>query len=220
MLYSMTAVESVRFNGIIYRRYPEAKNHTERAYFIPGIADKRRGFGRLHEEIWKAAYGPVPDGHDIHHRDGDSLNNDLSNLQVLTKSEHQKIHTEQRRVSGSYSTPEKLAHLERIRPLTKLWHASEEGRAWHAAGGRASWEGREHRLIKCQRCGADYLSRTVGMTLYCSGNCRSAARRAAGTDKVERSCAVCSGSFMVNRYAKTATCSRRCSMVWRARSER
>lgn len=30
--------------------------------------------------------------YDVHHKDGDKTNNNLSNLQILTRSEHQKLH--------------------------------------------------------------------------------------------------------------------------------
>lgn len=33
------------------------------------------------------------DGTEIHHLDGNALNNDPSNLRVLTKAEHQRLHT-------------------------------------------------------------------------------------------------------------------------------
>lgn len=35
--------------------------------------------------------------YDVHHKDGDKLNNDISNLQILTRKEHEQIHNPNRR---------------------------------------------------------------------------------------------------------------------------
>lgn len=42
--------------------------------------------------VWISENGPVPKGKVIHHRDRDSLNDDPSNLEALTKSEHAEEH--------------------------------------------------------------------------------------------------------------------------------
>lgn len=39
-----------------------------------------------------AAHGPIPDDHDIHHRNEDRADNVLTNLQLLSKSDHTKLH--------------------------------------------------------------------------------------------------------------------------------
>jgi hypothetical protein len=54
----------------------------------------RKGKMRLaHHIIWENANGPIPDKYEIHHKDHDKKNNDLENLQLVTASEHQKIHS-------------------------------------------------------------------------------------------------------------------------------
>jgi len=46
----------------------------------------------LHRWLWEQANGPIPEGGVIHHRDGDNQNNALGNLQLVTESEHRRIH--------------------------------------------------------------------------------------------------------------------------------
>ena len=47
----------------------------------------------LHEYIWECANGKKPKGSVIHHKDGNKLNYELSNLQLCkTESDHRKIH--------------------------------------------------------------------------------------------------------------------------------
>ena len=46
----------------------------------------------LHRLIYEEVYGPIPKGYTIHHIDGDKTNNNPSNLMLLTKSNHHKLH--------------------------------------------------------------------------------------------------------------------------------
>jgi len=41
---------------------------------------------------WELANGPIPDGYVIHHIDRDHLNDDITNLQMLERGEHQRKH--------------------------------------------------------------------------------------------------------------------------------
>lgn len=50
----------------------------------------------IHRLVAKAFLSDYDESKDIHHKDGNPLNNDISNLQALTPAEHQKLHTEQR----------------------------------------------------------------------------------------------------------------------------
>lgn len=50
----------------------------------------------IHRLVAKAFLLDYEESKDIHHKDGNPLNNDISNLQALTPAEHQKLHTEQR----------------------------------------------------------------------------------------------------------------------------
>ncbi len=48
-----------------------------------------------HRLVWAEANGPVPNGFDVHHVDEDRHNNNLDNLQPLTRSEHRLLHAPQ-----------------------------------------------------------------------------------------------------------------------------
>ena len=47
----------------------------------------------LHRVIWSMNCGDIPEGQDIHHVDGNPHNNSLLNLQMLSHSEHARMHT-------------------------------------------------------------------------------------------------------------------------------
>ena len=44
--------------------------------------------GLLHRKIWERAYGKIPKGLEINHKDGNKLNNDLNNLELVTHQEN------------------------------------------------------------------------------------------------------------------------------------
>ncbi len=46
-----------------------------------------------HDVIWEQAHGPIPEGHDVHHKDRDKLNNCLDNLELLSKLHHKREHS-------------------------------------------------------------------------------------------------------------------------------
>lgn len=195
--------EVIEFNGTKFRRYPESTRWADRVYFTPGSADRKRGVGRLHEELWIAAHGPIPDGCDIHHADFDALNNSIDNLVCLTEDEHAAAHHERLVERGKANPPSAVA-LERAAE----WHRSPEGRAWHVEHGKRTWDGRQPRLATCEQCGASYQSLDPGR--FCSNRCKSAWRRASGLDNVERACECCADPFVANRYDKTRFCGRSC----------
>ena len=47
---------------------------------------------RVHRGCWEAYHGAIPDGHVIHHRDEDRMNNTVGNLSCMTNSEHSSWH--------------------------------------------------------------------------------------------------------------------------------
>lgn len=42
--------------------------------------------------VWESANGPIPSGCVIHHRDRNPLNDDLGNLECMTRAEHAREH--------------------------------------------------------------------------------------------------------------------------------
>jgi hypothetical protein len=58
-----------------------------------GYLRATRGARRwMHQVVWEDHNGPIPAGHDIHHRDYDKTNNDPLNLQCLPALRHSHLH--------------------------------------------------------------------------------------------------------------------------------
>lgn len=45
-----------------------------------------------HQWRWILAYGPIPAGHEIHHRNRDHADDDIANLEALPKRRHRHLH--------------------------------------------------------------------------------------------------------------------------------
>ena len=199
----MAKVETIIFNGIKFRRYPESESRTDRLYYKPAGNHIRRGINNLHREIWKDHYGDIPEGGHIHHKDGDTLNNDIENLECVPEHEHLSGHSKEHSPGPD--------HMERIRPLATEWHRSNEGRAWHREHGGRVYRNRKPREFTCDFCGCEFESKDYrGGKRYCTGKCRAAARRREGADDETKTCPVCEEEYRTNKYKPTKTCSRKC----------
>ncbi len=185
-----------KFDGKVYKLYENEKYYS-------------RGNKRLHTEVWKFYNGEIPKGCEIHHIDMNTFNNDISNLQCLTKKQHKEIHKEN-------MTKERKEFLikninENARPKAIEWHKSEEGREWHK---KHFEDFRDKMLVekefKCIQCGKKYKTFSNGLNKFCSNKCKSKYRRDNKIDHEIRKCIICGGDFETNKYSKVKTCSKNC----------
>lgn len=206
-------VERITWNGWKYRRYPESKHESNRHYFQRSF---KGGTAWLHRDVWEFHHGPIPPGFEVHHVDGDGGNNDIANLALLSRAEHVVQHP-----YSVHRHAEQRKLLERIRPLTKAWHASDVGREKHREIGPLAYKQFVPKKKRCAHCKQWFTPRKIGnMDLYCGPPCRSRARRASGVDDEVRQCVACGASFTTNRFKRQKTCSRSCGNVERGKTMR
>jgi len=212
--FTTNKVETVVYKGIKFRRYPESSNWSDANYYRPGSSHIKRGVKALHQEIWQDAYGTIPEGCHIHHRDENTANNNLENLQFLTPLQHAHYHAEN---MSEERLTQARAHINSIRHLASAWHKSEEGRAWHKIIGGMAYENAEYKTYSCQHCSKEFQSNDMqsGHARFCSSNCKAYARKASGVDNEVRTCKQCGSEFTINKYVKAEFCSRECAFKWR-----
>ncbi|HET6457263.1 MAG TPA: HNH endonuclease signature motif containing protein [Nitrosopumilaceae archaeon] len=162
---------------------------------------------RAHRWVWVNIHGNIPKGYHIHHKNEDRSDNTIENLELIEQSRHFRHHynDEKREWSRKWT--------DNIRPLTKAWHASEEGRAWHKLHAIKSNFGKgEYFDYFCKLCSKEYKSRLKGTdrTLFCSNKCKSGWRRKEGKDNIEIECRTCKNIFVKNKYSKQIFCHKKC----------
>lgn len=163
---------------------------------------------RMHVYVWEYYNGTIPKGYEVHHIDFDRSNNDISNLQLLTKSEHKHIHA--KLLTDEQRNWRRQNLNNNARPKAIEWHKSDEGRQWHKEHIQRQQEVLHHKVDKiCVYCGKRYQGEVKSK--FCSNACKSAYRRQSGVDLVERSCIICGTAFMANKYSDKECCSKRCS---------
>ncbi len=111
---------------------------------------------KIHRKIYIKNYGPIPEGFDIHHLDGNHQNNHPSNLKAVSLQEHFDIHYSQgdyaaahriaQRMNMSKEEKSKLASLAASKANKEgkcgfsLGHASAAGKVGGKKGGQYAKE--------------------------------------------------------------------------------
>jgi hypothetical protein len=126
---------SIKYKGITYSSH---KNHK---YFYNGLHGRY-----LHRDIYIEANGPIPEGYHIHHKDGDSLNNSLENLECLTPKQHCAAHSKLAKEDPSKD----------IYQTRREWQKSEDGVAHHSKLAKNNWEKLKQKILNCKACGCEY----------------------------------------------------------------
>lgn len=86
---------TVEFNGNIYRKTPLSE------YF------HCKDGHTLHRDVYEFFTGEeIPSGYIVHHKDGNKCNNEFDNLELLSSSEHTKMHRlEDKAITYKRDTP-------------------------------------------------------------------------------------------------------------------
>lgn len=170
----------------------------------------------LHRYIWMKHYGDIPEGYQIHHKDGDALNNSIDNLEILPGSEHTSLHM-------NNLSPERKKFLsanvkEKALPEAIKWHKSEEGRDWHKEH-YENTKDKLHEKVKtnCSQCQKEFLSIRRETNTFCSNKCKAKYRRESGVDDEIRVCVGCSETYSANKYSKRKYCSRKCANIHKSK---
>lgn len=157
---------------------------------------------QLHRLIWEDHFGEIPKGHHIHHKDNDKENNDISNLECISKSEHAKLHWKD----------DKENRTEKVRENIKkahLWRGTTDGKEYSSAHHKKLWKNAKLHKRTCTICDKKFESISRKKNIYCSALCHSRGYYKKSREK--RICMYCSNEFDAYKYAPTKTCGRKCT---------
>lgn len=192
------------FNGIRFTIGPGRK------YFSNSNV-KPRG---MHTYVWTYYNGPIPKGYEVHHKDLNRYNNDISNLELLEKHEHKKLHgrllTEEQRDWRRNNINTKA------RPKAIEWHKSEKGKKWHQEQVETRKDNRSIVEGTCLQCGKEIVgyNNQGHAKKFCSGACSQKYRRQNGLNDIKAICCVCGKEFITDKYKPKKTCSKSCAGKW------
>lgn len=195
------------FNGIRFTIGPG------RRYFSNSNVKPRS----MHCYVWSYYNGEIPKGYEVHHKDLNRYNNDISNLELLEKHEHKKLHgrilTEEQREWRRNNINEKA------RPKAIEWHKSQEGKEWHKKHAKTLHQKEIKVRCICKQCGKEFITvNNKGVTKkFCSGACTQKYRRDNGLNNVERICVICGKPFIADKYGHKQTCGKSCgvTLAWK-----
>lgn len=188
------------FNGVRFALTGNSK------YFINTTLHER-----MHRYVWKFYNGEIPKGYDIHHKDDNRYNNDISNLECIEKVAHRKLHG--RNLTDSDREWRRNNLAINARPEAIKWHKSEEGKKWHSYHAKECAKNWKIVTNICEVCGREFQSKEKP-SKFCSGSCRQKYRRLNGLDNITVICCVCGKEFITNKYKHTKTCSKSCASIY------
>ena len=177
-------------------------------YYLCGQYFQRKG-KRLHRMVWEYHNGPIPDGYEVHHINGNRADNDIGNLQLMEGSEHNRLH-----MSDPERKEKSRRDISKAREAAKGWHSTEDGEAFHSKLAKSYWEHAELRTYVCSYCGKEFQTRNVyapGQRTFCCSRHKAYWRKESGADTEIRTCPVCGKLFAVNKYTKQVCCSQECA---------
>lgn len=197
------------------------RNHKSGYYFKRTTRNSERKNARqLHRAVWEHYNGTIPDGYQIHHKDFDVDNNDISNLECLPAKEHLKLHAARNKTNPHY-VEKQAKSIAKAGEAAKEWHRSAEGRAWHRKHAEESvCKVAEHRTEKkCAFCGGSFGA--LPWQKYCSQRCREKERLIKERKFVphERICEMCGAVYIANK-TNAKYCSSKCKAAHMRESRR
>jgi ribosomal protein S27AE len=188
------------FNGKVFRLYRGER------YFS-------RGRTRMHVAVWEYYHGKVPAGYHIHHKNENTHDNRIENLEAKPGGEHISEHSKKR-----FNNNEAWARSFQEAGIAKApdWHRSDAGRKWHSEHALQNTAHIHQNSIDatCDCCGISFKTSPIRQNRhrFCSNKCKSKWRRDNKVDHINYTCSKCNKVFVASKYDSRQFCGRSCAM--------
>lgn len=205
--------------GFIFneRRYCRI-THNGNAYFINKRKDDKKRY--LHRDVWQYYNGEIPEGCVVHHKDSNTENNNIDNLQMLTTKEHDLLHGELTRKKCKEDVDfynMKLNCIDIANIEVKKWHKTEAGKLCHSKQMKKRWENKQPNKYICTQCKIEYLTchdYSKNKNTFCSHLCAEKWLRYAPENQITKNCKHCGKEFQHSKRDHPACCSMSCAVTY------
>ena len=179
----------------------------DKTYYMSSSGHFIRGNCPLHQDIWIYYHGEIPKGYEIHHIDGDKGNNDIYNLQLLTKAEHRRLHLSKPELKSQF---EKVFECEYCHKKFTAVDCGTNRFCSPECKIRFSYREESNQVERiCAFCGKPFKVYKYQDTKCCSYSC---GRKYAVQQHLETAnCIVCGKEFYRAEKSNKKYCSRRCA---------
>lgn len=176
-----------KFNGIIYAK-SKTNNHYERR-------------SSIYRAVYNYYCGEIPRGYEIHHKDWNPDNNDISNLQMLTRAQHQALHHS----IGTYIAPVRNFICK---VCGKKFTSHYSGKNCFCSQKCANKF--HHNVIEkeCLSCGKKFTTSNPDAK-FCSSKCYG---KSIKKSPIEKECVICGKKFYASvKHPEKQCCSPECT---------
>lgn len=188
----------ITFNGTIYHKHKD---------------DHFTYHSLIHRDIWQYYNGEIPKGYFIHHRNKNKVDNDISNLQLVTSSQHKRLHNlsaKRKKYICEYCGKDFLSSCF----TPPRFYSSKCNSTWHKEN--------EREIRICPFCHKGFSVYRHSRKVYCSRYCANQVTSKNNIKPtVKRKCAVCGKDFIVPKsHKKQVCCSQTCGSKFAYRQRR
>ena len=133
----MSQLDPVQIAALEFARGKKGKRAPRGAGSLDRDGYRMIGVGKFYEAehriIWRRHKGEIPKGWHVHHKDGNRVNNDIENLELIDGAEHARMHRRER--AGGYVVIDGIEHkpcreCREVLPLTDFY-AKPSGKSGH-----------------------------------------------------------------------------------------
>ncbi len=158
---------------------------------------------RLHRRIWKNHFGEIPHNYHIHHKNGDTTDNRIENLECISKKDHHRMHFDKEKQLKILHSPENKKKAQKGRN-------TNASRKKQSEKSKKQWENRKPIEKVCVICSIKFLTKNFTGTKYCGQRCRSMSQYR--RDQILVDCVICQKKFYTfKKKNHSITCSPSCS---------